>query len=239
MEGLQVKQIEVQGYTYKEYHGHGSPSSTLEPRLNIGDVYLDISGPYQVWVCGNGDWKEWVSMQRTQECPHPTKPHVLMPTTKRFSWVSSAGVEAYKETVIQRLSGRKDDTNTHVGIILSGEGVIQPTPIVLNRSTEMQTETVPTERKSEEEVDTDKDTDKYTDKDTDGNTDDEKSDGQDMMKDDDDQETGSRRSSDVSMKSRLSMDTPPTVHESIEVRTLRMRMENMSIHKATQAADSM
>jgi len=56
----------VQGYQYREYCGAGHPlMMMLEPAL--GDLYLDITGPYTVWIYMGrlGAWVAWQSIENT------------------------------------------------------------------------------------------------------------------------------------------------------------------------------
>jgi len=138
-----------------------------------------------------------------------------MPTTKRFSWVPSSGIETYTRTILQRLSNRKDDANTHVGIILSGEGIIQAPPIV---STQLsQTEAMQVEMEGETSEDEDTDADMSSDRE--GEVDVE------------------RQIGDISMGSHSSTDDSTADKEQDQARHSKMRTENTSIHKAVEEAD--
>jgi hypothetical protein len=219
MEAFPNKRMEVQGCSYLEYRGRGPPPSTITPQATPGDIYLDVVGPYQVWVRRTDGWKEWQSMQTTQKCPHPSQPRILMPTTKRFSWVPSSGIETYTRTVLQRLSNRKDDANTHVGIILSGEGIIQAPPIVSTQLSQTEAMQVETEGETSEDEDTDADTDADMSSDREGEVDVE------------------RQIGDISMGSHSSTDDSTADKEQDQARHSKMRTENASIHKAVEEAD--
>jgi hypothetical protein len=150
-----------------------------------------------------------------------------MPTTKRFSWVPSSGIETYTRTVLQRLSNRKDDANTHVGIILSGEGIIQAPPIVSTQLSQTEAMQVETEGETSEDEDTDADTDEDTDADTDA----------DMSSDREGEVDVERQIGDISMGSHSSTDDSTADKEQDQARHSKMRTENASIHKAVEEAD--
>ena len=95
--------------------------ASLYPPSFPGDIYLDISEPYRVWVHQQNGWVEWISMARTAEVPHPTMNRIILPTVQRFSWVASSSIRHHTDILMNRLGGRTDSAETHVAIILNGE----------------------------------------------------------------------------------------------------------------------
>lgn len=115
------KEITVAGYKYREYRGRGAAPDSLNPPSLPGDIYLDVSNPYRVFVRRQNEWVEWISMARTAEVPHPNLERILLPTVQRFSWVASSSIRYHTDTLVRRLGGRIDSAQTHVAIILNGE----------------------------------------------------------------------------------------------------------------------
>jgi hypothetical protein len=125
----------VQGYEYREYRGAGHPSTmTLDPE--IGDLYMDITGPYAVWVYTGKSrgWVAWQSMKDTQLVTHPEHDRILFPNPSRFAWVPAKGITGYQRQAHFSLGDREDTAHSYVSIILEKEGVIVPNDIAEQES---------------------------------------------------------------------------------------------------------
>lgn len=128
------KEITVSGYKYKEYRGYGMAADSLDPPSVPGDIYIDISNPYRVFVRQANGWIEWNSMARTAEVPHPTMKRIILPTVQRFSWVASSSLNLHTISVMSRLGARIDSAQTHVAIILNTENNSIPIPKPIPKS---------------------------------------------------------------------------------------------------------
>jgi hypothetical protein len=120
----------VQGYEYREYRGAGHPL-TMMLNPEIGDLYIDITGPYSVWIYTGKSrgWVAWQSMKDTQLVRHPKQDRILFPNPSRFAWVPAKGITGYQRQAQFSLGDREDTAHSYVSIILEKEGIIVPNDI--------------------------------------------------------------------------------------------------------------
>lgn len=151
MDTVELKMHSVQGCEYREYRGAGHPS-TMKLRPAPGDLYMDITGPYSVWVYKGRSkgWVEWHSMKDTQHVPHQEQDQILLPNTSRFAWVPAKGIVGYQRQAEFLLGDRDDTAHSYVYTILEKEGAIEPNVVAEKQSKPTSSNKVDSEGGSDE-----------------------------------------------------------------------------------------
>jgi len=117
---MQHIMVRTETLEYKIFTSRTFPATARdEDGFTPGDIMIhDGTKPNTLWVYyGPGDWREWVSMKKTLECPHPTQDLIIVPTISKFAWVDKTGYAHHLEAVTDRMGKCTDCADIHIAIM--------------------------------------------------------------------------------------------------------------------------